>query len=83
MALTILLASFALPAPAQPATHAERGVVSSIVSEASGSASVRIVRSYRLKRQSLHEPVEGAALRRTWLIDRDGERREIDLVEFE
>lgn len=76
-ALTLLMASFSLSAPT------DDGVASSRVTDASGTASVRIVKSYRLKREHLGRPVEGAAWRKTVIVDRDGERRDIDLVEFE
>lgn len=75
--MTLLMASLSLSAPA------ENGVASSRLVDTNGTVSVRIVKSYRLKRDHLGKPVEGASWRKTTVVDRDGQRRDIDLVEFE
>ena len=75
--LTILIASLSLTAPA------DDGVASNRVVDMQGTASVRIVRAFRLERDAMDRPVEGASRRTSSITDRDGERRPIDLVEFE
>lgn len=76
-ALTILLASLSLSPPA------DNGVASSRFTDANGTASVRVVKSYRLKRDTMDQPVEGASRRKASIVDRDGTRRDIDVIEFE
>ena len=80
-ALTLLMASLSLSAPANDLAR-DTGASSRLV-DTNGTASVRIVKAYRLKRETMSDPVEGALLRTTTIIDRDGQRRDIDLVEFE
>ena len=82
-AAALFLAMSALPAPVHAAESGDPGVASSRLTDMSGTASVRIVKSYRLTREHLGKPVEGASWRKTIVVDRDGQRRDLDLVEFE
>ncbi|MBW0143915.1 hypothetical protein [Sphingomicrobium clamense] len=80
-AAMLFLAMAGTPAPVADVARERRARPQ--IERSTGSASVRIVRSFRLTREAFDGTVPGALKRKAWLTDRDGERRQAELIEFE